>query len=429
MNMPAYTLQLGYKRPDDQDTLMISVDIAPILLLSSENITVSEQDVVNHYLRSSDYAHDLWFRLDCGTYKGAVLSTAEETWLSTYDFGSIAKTSIRICKMLHSMIPLTLPRYMPRYLVTQIIDYQKRKMNKSATDEDLELESERLMNNLMSLHLSTGIPPWTVHHLQDPAQYITFRDLGENVGGHEYVSSYIYKRLVMTLMALDEHAGRYWTAADLPNIIVSVFLFINDLIFAANQSTMLMVPVQLSESDNGSEPEEDDGWAGSKPTVVIRQLDNKRHAAFNLVKRSVLVKQAGEAASAEKDTADPQQEDVESESDDGATFPEPPSMYAKLKSALTSGKCAGIVKLFLKDAYGRQGRQPGLDEYIACVLETIASREPTGGKYVPKHVLDSEEDLEELRDTKECLVRKSEIKLAFVGALSGADISHERDIL
>lgn len=93
-------------------------------------------------------------------------------------------------------------------------------------------------------------------------------------------------------------------------------------------------------------------------------------------------------------------------------------MYAKLKSALTSGQCAGIAKLFLKDAYSRQGRQPGLDEYIACVLETIASRELTGGKYVPKHVLNSEEDLEELRDTKKCLVRKSEIKLASVGALS-----------
>lgn len=420
LNMPAYTLQLGYKRPDDQDTLMISVDIAPILLFSSDNITVSEQDVVNHYLRSSDYAHDVWFRLDCGTYKGAVLSTAEETWLSTYDFGSIAKTSIRICKILHSMIPLTQPRYMPRYLVTQIIDYQKRKMNKTATEEDLELDCEWLMNNLMSLHLLTGIPPWTVHHLEDPAQYITFRDLGENGGGHEYISSYIYKRLVMTLMALDEHAGRHWTAADLPNIIVSVFLFINDLIFAANQSTMLIVPVQLSESDDGSEPEEeDDSWTeGSKPTVVIGHLDNKPDQAFNLVKRSVLVKQAGEAASAEKDTGDPQQEDLESESDDGATFPEPPSMYAKLKSALTSGKCAGIAKLFLKDAYSRQGRQPGLDEYIACVLETIASTELTGGKYVPKHVLNSEEDLEELRDTKKCLVRKSEIKLASVGALS-----------
>lgn len=80
-------------------------------------------------------------------------------------------------------------------------------MNKTATDEDLELKFEQLMNDLMSLHLSTGIPPWTVHHLEDPAQYITFRDLGENVGGHEYISSYIYKRLVMTLMALDEHAG------------------------------------------------------------------------------------------------------------------------------------------------------------------------------------------------------------------------------
>lgn len=411
---------------------MISVDIAPILLLSSDNITVSEQDIVNHYLRSSDYAHDLWFRLDCGTYKGAVLSTAEETWLSTYDFGSIAKTSIRICKMLHSMIPLTLPRYVPRYLVTQIIDYQKRKMNTTATDEDLELKCEQLMNNLMSLHLSTGIPPWTVHHLEDPAQYITFRDLGENVGGHEYISSYIYKRLVMTLMALDEHAGRHWTAADLPNIVVSVFLFINDLIFAANQSTMLMVPVQLGESDDGSEPEEEDNDScaeGSKPTVVIGQLDNKPDVAFNLVKRSFVVKEAGEAASAEKDTADPQQEDLESESDDGSTFSEPPSMYAKLKSALTSGKCAGIVKLFLKDAYSRKERQPGLDEYIACVLETIASRELAGGKYVPKHVLNSEEDLEELRDTKACLVRKSEIKLASVGALSGADISHERDIL
>ena len=229
----------------------------------------------------------------------------------------------------------------------------------------------------------------------------------------------------MTLMALDEHAGRQWTAADLPNIIVSVFLFINDLIFAANQSTMLMVPVQLSESDDGSEPEEeDDSWAeGSKPTLRIRYLDNKPDVAFNLVKRSVLVKQAGEAASAAKDTG------LESESDGGATFPEPPSMYAKLKSALTSGQCAGIVKLFLKDAYSRQERQPGLDEYIACVLETIASRELTGGKYVPKHVLNSEEDLEELRDTKECLVRKSEIRLASVGALSGEDVSHERDIL
>jgi len=80
-------------------------------------------------------------------------------------------------------------------------------MNKTATDEDLELKFEQLMNDLMSLHLSTGIPPWTVHHLEDPTQYITFRDLGENVGGHEYISSYIYKRLVMTLMALDEHAG------------------------------------------------------------------------------------------------------------------------------------------------------------------------------------------------------------------------------
>ena len=430
LNTPAYTLQLGYKRPDDQDTFMISVDIAPILLLSSDNITVSEQDVVNHYLRSSDYAHDLWFRLDCGTYKGAVLSTAEETWLSTYDFGSITKTSIRICKILHSMIPLTLPRYMPRSLVTQIIDYQKRKMNKTATDEDLELEFEEL-DNLMSWHLSKGMPSWTVHHLEDPAQYITFRDLGENVGGHEYISSYIYKRLVMTLMALDEHAGRHWTAADLPNIIVSVFLFINDLICVANQSTMLMVPVRLGESDDGSEPEEeDDSWAeGSKPTVGIGQLDNKPYVAIKLVKRSALVKQAGEAASAKKDTADPRQEDLESESDDGATFPEPPSMYAKLKSALTSGQCEGIVKLFLKDAYSREGRQPGLDEYIACVLETIASRELTGGKYVPKHVLSSEEDLEELRDTKKCLVRKSEVELASVGALSGTDISHERDIL
>lgn len=429
--MPAYTLQLGYKRPGNQDTLMISVDIAPILLLSSGNITVSEQDVVSHYLRSSDYANDLWFRLDCGTYKGSVLSTAEETWLSTYDFGSIAKTSIRICKMLHSMIPLTLPRYVPRYLVTQIIDYQKQKMYKTATDKDLELECERLMNNLMSLHLSTGIPPWTVHHVEDPAQYVTFRDMGENVGGHEYISSYIYKRLVMTLMALDEHAGRHWTAADLPNIIVSVFLFINDLIFAANQSTMLMVPVQRNESDDGSEPEEeDDSWTeGSKPTLRIGHLDDKSDAAYNLVKRSVLVKQVGEAASAERDTGDPQKEDFESDSDDGVTFPKPPSMYAKLKSALTSGQCAGIVKLFLKDAYSRQARQPGLDEYIACVLETIASRELTGGKYVPKHVLNSEEDLEELRDTKECLVRKSEIKLASVGASSRADISHERDIL
>lgn len=194
---------------------------------------------------------------------------------------------------------------------------------------------------------------------------------------------------------------------------------------------MLMVPVQLSKSDDGSEPEEEDeSWAeGSKPAVVIRHLDNKLHEAFNLVKRSVVVKQAGEAASAEKDTTDLGQEDLESESDDGATFPEPPSMYAKLKSALISGQCAGIVKLFLKDAYSRQGRQPGLDEYIACVLETIAARELTGGKYIPKHVLNSEEDLEELRDTKECLVRKSEIKLTSVGALSGADISHERVIL
>ena len=431
LNMPAYTLQLRYKRPDDQDTLMILVDIAPILLFSSDNITVTEQDIVNHYLTSSDYAHGLWFRLDCGTYKGAVLSTAEETWLSTYDFGSIAKTSIRVCKILHSMIPLTLPRYMPRYLVTQIIDYQKRKMNKTATDEDLELECDGLMNRLMLLHLSTGIPPWTVHHLEDPAQYITFTDLGENVGGHEYISSYIYKRLVMTLMALDEHGGRHWTVADLPNIVVSVFLFINDLIFAANQSTLLMVPVQLSESDDGSEPEEeDDSWEeGSKSTVGIGHLDNKPYRAFKPVTRSVLLKQAGEAASVEKDTGDPQQEDLESESDDGATFPEPPSMYVKLKSALTSGQCAGIVKLFLKDVYIRQEKQPGQDEYIACVLETIASRELTGGKYIPKHVLNSKEDLEELRDTKECLVRKSEIKLASVGALSRADISYEHGIL
>lgn len=194
---------------------------------------------------------------------------------------------------------------------------------------------------------------------------------------------------------------------------------------------MLMVPVQLNESDDGSEPEEeDDSWTeGSKPTLRIGQLDDKSDAAYNLVKRSVLVKQAGGAASAERDTVDPQKEDFESDSDDGVTFPKPSSMYAKLKSALTSGQCAGIVKLFLKDAYSRQARQPGLDEYIACVLETIASRELTGGKYVPKHVLNSEEDLEELRDTKECLVRKSEIKLASVGALSRADISYERDIL
>ena len=235
----------------------------------------------------------------------------------------------------------------------------------------------------------------------------------------------------MTLMALDEHGGRHWTAADLPNIVVSVFLFINDLIFAANQSTLLMVPVQLSESDDGSEPEEeDDSWEeGSKSTVGIGHLDNKPYRAFKPVTRSVLLKQAGEAASVEKDTGDPQQEDLESESDDGATFPEPPSMYVKLKSALTSGQCAGIVKLLLKDVYTRQEKQPGQDEYIACVLETIASRELTGGKYVPKHVLNSEEDIEELRDTKECLVRKSEIKLASVGALSRADISYEHDIL
>ena len=431
LNMPAYTLQLGYKRPGNQDTLMISVDITPILLFSSDNITVSKQDIVDHYLRSSDYAHGLWLRLDCGTYKGEVLSTAEETWLSTYDFGSIAKTSIRICKILHSMIPLTLPRYAPRSLVTQIIDYQKRKMNKTAAGEDLELKCERLMIILMSFYLTMGIPSWTVHHLEDPAQYTTFRDLGENIGGDEYISSYIYKRLVMTLMALDEHGGRHWTAADLPNIIVSVFLFINDLIFAANQSTLLMVPVQVSEFDDGSEPEEeDDSWVeGSKPTLRIGRLADKPQAAYNFVKRSVLVRQAGEAASAERDTGDPKQEDFESDSYDGVTFPKPPSMYAKLKSALTSGQCAGIVKLFFKDVYTRHGRQPGLDEYIACVLETIASSELSGGKYVPKHVLNWEEDLEELRDTKECLVRKSEIKLASVGALSKADISYERDIL
>lgn len=64
-----------------------------------------------------------------------------------------------------------------------------------------------------------------------------------------------------------------------------------------------------------------------------------------------------------------------------------------------------------------------------CVLEIIVLRELIGGKYVLKYVFNLEEDLEELRDIKECLVRKFEIKLVFVGVLIGEDVLYECDIL
>ena len=61
------------------------------------------------------------------------------------------------------------------------------------------------------------------------SEFAVLEDVYENVGCHECIPSYVIKKMVMTLMVLDGQEGRNWNVNDIPDLVVTVFMAVNDI--------------------------------------------------------------------------------------------------------------------------------------------------------------------------------------------------------
>lgn len=371
LNIPAYLIQFAYKHPDKQTPLVVSFHFAPVIKLP-ENIRFTAADVVNEYLDRHGYITSTWQRLECGTFKGGYYSFAEEEWLKTFDSKSIPKVVIRVCKALHNMVKLTTPKYLTKSTAERIAEHRRNKDgNKIRSGIDL--------NDFMMMMLFQVMD---IGQIPSQSEYATFDDVYENVGGHDYVSSYTFKRIVMTLMVLDEQKGREWTEEDIPDLVVSVFMIINDVIMSVNQSTYVLTPgketddkkslsypiLPRSEVHKSTKSREDHA---STPVLLVTPVGNQASSLFAPFKKTTSRSIKEELLEIPLDHLRTQ-DTIYKRSDTALPLHRHElKPYLSLHEALKQGRCSGLSNLFLRGQFSDEAKITGLDEGIERVIELL----------------------------------------------------------
>ena len=206
------------------------------------------------------------------------------------------------------------------------------------------------------------ISAWDVFDAPVPrdADYATFDDIYENIGDeYEYIPSYIFKRITMTMMALDENKRKTWKEDDIPDLVITIFMIINDLILCINQATFVIdrsnfhkdefYVVQRSELfhlNNVDDYEKDDSNVYN--TIEVH-LD--RFLQCKVVDTNV---------SSEEQMSIPKAQ--------GTTFP---PFYDRLCKAITAGNCQDLRNLFLRSKYQLEHKRKTLDLGISNVIDLM----------------------------------------------------------
>ena len=392
LNIPAFLLQFAYKAPGAEQPLFISVDFAPVLRLP--NIQVVSNDVVYQHLLQNDYVNYHWQRLECGSFRmGGYIGMAEEAWFAEYPPDSVAKIVIRVCKALHNMVKLDTPKFIRRDLVEKISELLKR---------DKKNGQDLYEHDFMMLEI------YHYQRIRQPnleGKYATFEDMCETAGSHHYITSYIFKRVVFTLMVLDENHGRDWTKEDLSDIVLSIYLFINDLIISVNQGTIIPI---------SSKSENDDSCV----VKMIRRSELTDKLQNDMESDNASVKGKTHRQSLEIDFSRFRQETspitiYERNPERPKSTVSPLKWYFNLHNALAEGKCDFLASLFLRNEFSATSRNVGLDEGISRVLQLLKS----ASEGVEKAVIYTEEDVEPLTDSNDreiniddVLITKEELK-------------------
>ncbi|CAC5379921.1 unnamed protein product [Mytilus coruscus] len=216
-------------------------------------------------------------------------------------------------------------------------------------------------------------------HVPCQSEFATLADVNENIGGYDYVPSYIFKRIVMTLMVLDEQEGREWTEEDVPDLVISVFMIINDIIMLVNQATAVIS--SYKETDDGK------GFLLSilSRSEVHKKPKNGDHISTTFLQMTNSDNQANCRIVPLKATAYPSEELLEISLDHlrgpDIIYKRPDKAlprykhelkpYLSLHEALKQGRCDGLSHLFLRAQFSDQEKIIGLDEGIERVIELL----------------------------------------------------------
>lgn len=369
LNIPAYLIQFAYHPSDKQTPLVVSVDFAPVIKLP-EFIQFTPMDVVDDYLDIHGYITSTWQRLECGTFKGGYYSFAEEEWLKTYDSNSIPKVVIRVCKALHNMVKLTTPKYLTKFTAEMIAKQRRNKdAKKSRNGTDF---MERLS---LQLVYNSRVP--------SQSEFATYADVNENSGGYDYVPSYIFKRIVMALMVLDEQKGREWTEEDVPDLVVSVFMIINDIIMSVNQATPVISSYKVTDDNKTfvlsilprSEVHKKTKY-GNHTSATSLQItnvaDQHEQAACSLRPSKATVSRIEELFEISLAHMGGPNSILNKRSEKTLhRYQHELKPYLSLHEAIKQGRCAGLSHLFLRGQFCDREKLIGLDDGIERVFELL----------------------------------------------------------
>ena len=369
MNIPAYLMQFVYHGTDTP--LHISVDFAPVLKLPS-HIRCKTGDIVDGFLEEHGFIDHQWQRLECGAVKGGYNSLAEKKWLSTYPANSVPKTVVRVCKALHALLKLGTPKYLNK------ITAKKVAMSHHSRTNDCENVDREMNNYMMFLE-------HCLCQLKTNNDFATFLDIHEVIGDHDYVSSYIFKRIVMTMMVMDCSQGRLWTLDDIPGLVLSVFMIVNDLIIAVNQTQLLFGNRSEIQSDT-----EEGEIIEIIPRSHLPELQRtiKPSEIFEQVEISI-----DKYKCKRRDTV------IYERSKEEPKLSESLKWYLSLQEAIKEGKCRSIACLFLRYKFTAKAKLKGLDDGIARVFKflwcvTVGDSNPLIDIYKQQDPDDDEEEEE-----------------------------------
>ena len=254
-NGPAMMFQFLYKCDTSGALAALAVDFSVVIIMIP-NLGIQPRhtfsDLLCVYLNHIGYSGHSWnmTRKLSGSWSKAgpsnkiTLGVNEQNWLNSYAQHSPTKKVIRICKILVSLFCDYSPEMAKRTLngptvvrnipavvgvrmdsttsvsaiecLQHIVGFRKEQKHKPVWDKR-NVKYPQFRNNVSAkemrlINTCKDIPNFTM--------------VGELVGTEPVFHSYVFLRVVLTLMMFDEHEGRRWTDEDVPWLIITVFAII-----------------------------------------------------------------------------------------------------------------------------------------------------------------------------------------------------------